>query len=275
MWAVQKCHYYVVDLLLQHGADSTIADNQGYKMIHLATFDGNAFMLLIILLRTNSSVDEPDKQGHTSLMWAAYNRLPAIVDLLLRWGASVNSVDETGFQPLHWALVKGSPPCILKLIEGGSDRFTKTSNNKTPDIVAEEMRTTRSWHRALNESGYNDDATVKRVPIPCASFIKSRGFLNKFFFLYPFLILPLVCIILSKMVIYAAIPLSFFCGFCLHWAAQQMLFWAPSNMKHLDRTVSLRLSARDQILTFLAISSRSLRGICILGWSALDCICVA
>ena len=239
MWAVQKCHYYVVNLLLRYGADPSIADNQGYKMIHLATFDGNAFMLLIILLHTSTSVDEPDRQGHTSLMWAAYNRLPAIVDLLLQWGASVSVVDDTGFQPLHWALVKGSPPCILKLIEARADRFAKTSNGKTPEVVAEEMRTLRSWHRALNESGFNDDATVKKVPIPYTSFIKTRGFLNRFFFLCPFLILPLILAIVSKMVIYAAIPFSLFCGFCLQFAAQQVLHWAPSDMKHLYRTVSL------------------------------------
>ncbi|KAL9603934.1 MAG: hypothetical protein Q9219_000872 [cf. Caloplaca sp. 3 TL-2023] len=150
-WAVQRCHYYTVHLLLQHGADPTIADGQGYKMIHLATFDGNAFMLLIILLHPSVSIDEPDAQGHTALMWAAYNRLPTIVDLLLRFGAGINAVDETGFTPLHWALVRGSPQCIAKLLENGADRFAETSTNKTPAVVAEEMKTSRAWHRALQE----------------------------------------------------------------------------------------------------------------------------
>ncbi|KAL8719210.1 MAG: hypothetical protein Q9225_003764 [Loekoesia sp. 1 TL-2023] len=235
-WAVQRCHYYTVHLLLQHGADPTIADGQGYKMIHLATFDGNAFMLLIILLHPSVSIDEPDAQGHTALMWAAYNRLPAIVDLLLRFGASINAVDETGFTSLHWALVRGSPQCVARLLENGADRFAVTSTNKTPSIVAEEMKTTRAWHRALQESGYNDDGTIKRLPVPYISFIKNRGFLNKFFFLCPFPVLLLVFTILSRMVIYAAIPLSFFCAYCLQWAAQQVLLWAPSDMKHLQRT---------------------------------------
>ncbi|KAL8949190.1 MAG: hypothetical protein Q9222_004685 [Ikaeria aurantiellina] len=235
-WAVQKCHYYTVSLLLQHGADPNIPDGQGYKMVHLATFDGNVFMLLIILLQPGTSVDEPDAQGHTALMWAAYNRLPTIVELLLRFGASVNAIDETGFTPLHWALVRGSPPCILKLIESRSDLFAKTLNNKTPAIVAEEMRTNRAWHRALNEAGFDDDANVKKLPIPYISFIKSRKFVNYFYFFCPFVGLVLVFGILSNMVIFAAIPLSFFCAFCLQWAAQQVLRWAPSDMKHLQRT---------------------------------------
>ena len=219
-------------------------------MIHLATFDGNAFMLLIILLHPNVSVDEPDAQGHTALMWAAYNRLPAVVDLLLRWGASIHAVDETGFTPLHWALVRGSPQCILKLLQNGADRFAVTSTNKTPSIVAEEMGQTRPWHRALQESGFNDDAKIKRLPIPYTSFIKTRGFLNKFFFLCPFIVLLLVFTILSRMVIYAAIPLSFFCAYCLQWAAQQVLLWAPSDMRHLHRTVSqVRIIMKKRDLT--------------------------
>ncbi|KAL8782233.1 MAG: hypothetical protein Q9213_005563 [Squamulea squamosa] len=235
-WAVQRCHYYALSLLLAHGADPNIADAGGYKMIHLATFDGNAFMLLLVLLHPGAAIDDRDAQGHTALMWAAYNRLPAIMDLLLRFGASISVTDDTGFQPLHWALVRGSPPCILKLLENGADRFAVTSSAKTPATVAKEMKTTQAWHRALKESGFNDDATVKQLPFPYISFIKSRGFLNKFFFFCPFPVLLVVFLILSNMVIYAAVPIAFFCAYTLQWAAQQVLLWAPSDMKHIQNT---------------------------------------
>ncbi|KAI4279235.1 MAG: hypothetical protein L6R38_005087 [Xanthoria sp. 2 TBL-2021] len=215
-WAVQKCNYYLVNLLLEHGADPNIADADGYKLIHLATFDGNAFMLLLILLHPSVAIDERDAQGHTALMWAAYNRLPAIVDLLLRFGAGISVTDETGFQPLHWALVRGSPPCILKLLENGADRFAVTSTHKTPATVAEEMKTTQAWHRALMESGFDDDATVKQLPLPHMSFVKTRAFLTNFFFL--------------------SVPIAFFSAYCLQRVAQQVLLWAPSDMKHLQRT---------------------------------------
>ncbi|KAI4278637.1 MAG: hypothetical protein LQ337_000877 [Flavoplaca oasis] len=235
-WAVQKCNYYLVNLLLEYGANPNIADADGYKLIHLATFDGNAFMLLLILLHPSVAIDERDAQGHTALMWAAYNRLPAIVDLLLRFGASISVTDDTGFQPLHWALVRGSSPCILKLLENGADRFAVTSTDKTPATIAEEMKTTQAWHRALRESGFDHDATVKQLPLPYMSFIKAKAFLNNFFFLCPFLVLLLVFTILSSMVIYAAVPIAFFSAYCLQWAAQQVLLWAPSDMKRLQRT---------------------------------------
>ncbi|KAI4253144.1 MAG: hypothetical protein LQ352_003880, partial [Teloschistes flavicans] len=266
-WAVQKCHYYTVNLLLRYGADPNIADGQGYKMIHLATFDGNAFMLLIILLHPQVSVDELDAQGHTALMWAAYNRLPSILELLLRFGASAHAVDETGFAPLHWALVRGSPPCILKLLQNGADRFAATSTGKTPAVVADEMKTSRAWHRALDESGYNDDATVKQLPIPYISFIKNRSFLNKFFFLVPFPVLLVVFTILSRMVIFAAIPIAFFCAYCLQWAAQQVLLWAPSDMKHLQRTLGSRSQQKavvDELLSLWKLDDENFCTTCLL-----------
>lgn len=238
MWAAQRCHYYIVNLLLKNGANPLITDVQGYNILHLATIDGNVF-LLVLLLHQNIPIDEPDLQGHTSLMWAAYKGYSACVDLFLQWGASVSVTDRQGFTALHWALVKGSPVCIQKLLEHGSDRFVETTTGRSPALVAEDMGSVGAWHRALRESGFRTDGTVKASPLPYTSFIKSPRFLNKFFFLCPFAVLLLVFSILSSMVVYAAVPLTIFCAYSLQWVAQQVLLWAPSDMKHLHRTVSL------------------------------------
>jgi len=71
MWAAQRCNYYVVNLLLQYGADPLLTDVQGYNILHLATIDGNAF-LLVLLLHQEIPVDVMDPHGQTGLMWAAY-----------------------------------------------------------------------------------------------------------------------------------------------------------------------------------------------------------
>jgi len=236
IWAAHRCHYYIVNLLLQNGADPLLTDANGYTILSLATFDGNVF-LLTLLLHQNIPIDGPDRQGHTCLMWAAYKGYPACVDLFLQWGANVSSTDETGFTALHWALVKGSQACIQKLVEYGSDRFAITSTGKTPALVAEEMGSTRAWHRALGELGFNEDGSAKQLPLPYTSFIKNRGFLSRFFFLFPFGLLFLIFAILSKAVIFISIPLTIFLAYILQWAAQQVLLWAPSDMKHLHRTV--------------------------------------
>ncbi|KAK0118733.1 palmitoyltransferase akr1 [Cadophora gregata f. sp. sojae] len=237
MWAAQRCHYYTVHLLLEHGADPLVTDVQGYNILHLATFEGNIF-LLVLLLHQNINVDIPDFQGHTCLMWAAYKGYPACVDLFLRWGADVHSTDETGFTSLHWALVKGSQGCIQKLVEYGSDRFAETSTGKTPAITAEEMKTQRMWHRALKECGYDEDAMPRSPEFPMSSWLlkDKRGFMNKFFFFWPFLIIWTMVMISSHMVVFAGLPLALLSGYTMQWVALQLMEYAPSDMRHIHKT---------------------------------------
>ncbi|KAL8831826.1 MAG: hypothetical protein Q9191_000650 [Dirinaria sp. TL-2023a] len=237
MWAAQRCHYYVVALCVQRGADVLITDAQGYNILHLATFDGNVF-LLTYLLHQNISVDAPDVQGHTCLMWAAYKGYPAVVDLFLRWDANIHSVDEEGFTALHWALVKGNSACIQKLVEYGCNRFAETNSGKTPAVTAEEMGSTKAWHRSLKECGFRDDGTPKKPPLPFAPIFKSRNFHNRFYFLLPFLLLLVIFVIFSRVIIFAAVVLSAFIAYTVQYFVQQMMQWAPSDMKHIQRTVS-------------------------------------
>lgn len=242
MWAAQRCHYYTVHLLLQYGADPLITDVQGYNILHLATFEGNIF-LLVLLLHQNIQVDVPDTHGHTCLMWAAYKGYPACVDLFLRWGADVHATDETGFTALHWALVKGSTGCIQKLVEYGSDRFAKASSGKTPAVMAEEMKTTHAWHKALTECGYNEDGTTMGFDFPLSSYLMKdkRGVMTKFFFFMPFLVIWSMIMIMSYMVVYAGIPLGLFAGYSLQWAAMQVMQYAPADMRHIHKTVRSHL----------------------------------
>lgn len=221
MWAAQRCHYYIVNLLLQHGADPLVTDVQGYNILHLATIDGNAFLLLLLLFQ-EIPVDVVDQQGHTGLMWAAYKGYPACVDLFLRWGANVNAADEGGLAPLHWALVKGSVPCIEKLLEYGADKFAKTRDGKTPSTVAHEMNSTRQWHRALDECGFDTDGTEKHQPLGLTKFVRNKKMMSRFFFLWPFLVVFVGIYILSHMPIFAAVPIGAFAVFCLQWVAQQL-----------------------------------------------------
>ncbi|KAL1984855.1 hypothetical protein VTN96DRAFT_8610 [Rasamsonia emersonii] len=235
MWAAQRCHYYIVDLLLQRGADPLLTDVQGYNILHLATIDGNAF-LLALLLHQGIPVDVTDPQGHTGLMWAAYKGFPACVDLFLRWGANVNATDEGGLTPLHWALVKGSHPCIQKIVEYGADRFAKTRDGKTPATVAAEMRTTRIWHRALNDCGYDKDGNLKVLPLGLTMFVHSKSALSKFFFLWPFFTVFAIIWILSHLVIYLSVPIAALGVYGLQWVAQQVANNGPGEFRVLHRT---------------------------------------
>ena len=236
MWAAQRCHYYVVNLLLQHGADPLLTDVQGYNILHLATIDGNAF-LLVLLLHQEIPVDVVDQQGHTGLMWAAYKGYQTCVDLFLRWGANANAIDESGLAPIHWALVKGSLPCILKLLEYGADRFAKTGDGKGPATVAGEMNTLRVWYRALDEFGYDFDGNLRILPFGLTSYARNKNVMSKFFFLWPFVVVFAAVWILSSMAIYAALPMMLVSVFALHWVAQKIASRGPSEFRILQKTV--------------------------------------
>ena len=237
MWAAQRCNYYVVNLLLEWGADPLLTDVQGYNILHLATFDGNVF-LLILLLHHNIPIDTPDLQGHTSLMWAAYKGYPACVDLFLRWGANVSATDDNGFMALHWALVKGSLGCVQKLIEYGADRFAETSDGKRPATVATEMKSVGVWRRALNGCGFNGDGHSKKFPLPVGASLMTSTALNRFYFLYPFFQIPILIYILSTSSVYVSIPLAIALGYVSQFAAQKLLNYAPLDMQYLHKTVS-------------------------------------
>ncbi|KAL1858979.1 palmitoyltransferase akr1 [Diaporthe australafricana] len=236
-WAAQRCHYYTVHLLLQHGADPLVTDAQGYNTLHISTFNGNV-LLLTLLLHTGIPVDVLDSYGHTGLMWAAYKGFPACVDVYLRWGASVHAKDESGFTALHWALVKGSPGCVQKLIEYGADRFAKTETGKTPAITAEELKTLPAWHRALKECGYDEDGHLITPSFPGASYLVKdrRGFVTKFTFLWPLLMVWSMMGVMAGFPVFAGVPIALAVGFVLLEVAKRVLTFAPPNMRDFQRT---------------------------------------
>lgn len=236
-WAAQRCHYYTVHLLLQHGADPLVTDAQGYNTLHISTFNGNV-LLLTLLLHTGIPVDVLDSYGHTGLMWAAYKGFPACVDVYLRWGASVHAKDESGFTALHWALVKGSPGCVQKLIEYGADRFAKTETGKTPAITAEELKTLPAWHRALKECGYDEDGHLITPSFPGASYLVKdrRGFVTKFTFLFPLLIVWSMLGIMASFPVFAGVPIALAVGYVFQEVAKRVLTFAPPDMRQFQRT---------------------------------------
>ncbi|KAK4135542.1 ankyrin [Trichocladium antarcticum] len=236
-WAAQRCHYYTVHLLLQHGADPLITDAQGYNTLHISTFNGN-LLLIILLLHQGIPVDVEDAYGHTGLMWSAYKGFPACVDVFLRWGASVHAKDEQGFTALHWALVKGSAGCIQKVIEYGADRFAKTTTGKTPSITARELNTAAAWHKALYECGYDEEGNPIIPSWPGATYLLKdrRGFTTKFFFLWPFVLVWVVLVIFAGMPVYAGFPIGLLAAYTIQWVGRQVLAYAPPDMRQFEKT---------------------------------------
>ncbi|KAH9876865.1 hypothetical protein IAQ61_002226 [Plenodomus lingam] len=231
LWAAKRCNYYVVNLLLDHGADPLLTDDQGFNLLHSATLDGNVYQL-VLLLHQDIPVDIPDPQSHTPLMWAAYKGYSSCVHLFLRWGANVYATDDQGFTALHWALVKGSQGSIQKLLEYGADRFAKNNDGKTPAVTAEEMNTVRQWHRALSEAGFDRNGNPKAFPIPGVK--DTRWFLSRFIFFLPFVIVFQALFLVSHYPAFVGMPAALIIAYVLQLGAHKLLQWGPSNMRNLE-----------------------------------------
>ena len=158
------------------------------------------------------------------------------------------ATDDQGFTALHWALVKGSQGSIQKLLEYGADRFAKNNDGKTPAVTAEEMNTTRQWHRALSEAGYNKDGSAKDFPVPGVK--DTRWFISRAIFFLPFFIVLQAVYLISHYPVYVGIPLAFAIAYGFQWAAQYLLRWAPSNMRNIHHTVSYRSWPCNILLKF-------------------------
>lgn len=168
-WAARNGHLYVIQTLLSHGADPTLCDAQGFNTLHLIVHS-SAVMPLVLLLQhpafaTIDSLDYPDSQGHTPLMWAAYQGDAISVDLLLAHGADVHKHDAAGLTPMHWAVVKGNRLCIRKLAVTGADLWAKEEGGKTPRDLAVELKSIGAYSKALSDVGFEEDGRKRTRPL--------------------------------------------------------------------------------------------------------------
>ncbi|KAI9292506.1 zf-DHHC-domain-containing protein [Neoconidiobolus thromboides FSU 785] len=193
-------------ILIESGADVTLKDTQGFNIVHLSIHSFNLPSLIYSLSFTQIEIDEPDAQGHTPLMWAAYQGFPAAVKILLKNGADVHKRDQTLFTPLHWAVVKGSREIITELILSGSDLKATDDQGKAPKDIANNSKTTVGWELALKLAN------------------RSAKTLDKFHFTLSVKRTKQLLIILPLL----AMPLFFFTFITLPWAIAILFFLIES-----------------------------------------------
>lgn len=162
-WAARRGHAHVMSLLLSHGADPLARDAQGFHALHLATHSHQVLAVLYLLqvdaFRTPANLDSRDPQGHTALMWAAFQGDALSVDVLLRHGANVHCQDVDGLTPLHWAVVHGSAPCIERLVTAGADLGVRENKGQTPHALGRELGSHAAFHRAMAALRLHPDGT--------------------------------------------------------------------------------------------------------------------
>ncbi|CAO1631791.1 unnamed protein product [Parajaminaea phylloscopi] len=248
-WAARNGNLFVMHLLLQNGADPTICDSQGFNTLHLTTHSSAVMPLLLVLSQpafgTSQQLDHPDTEGHTPLMWAAYQGDAISVSLLLSYGSNIHASDVAGLTPLHWAVVKGNRLCIRKLLEAGSDCSAKDNSGKTPRDMGVELKSHPSYAKACMDCALEEDGRRKKRPLNDRS--SSLAIL-----LLPLPTLYVIFSIFALFPWYTACPLAAAAFFGMHHLATRVI---------LDPNKSDSLKSSNYFLGIVANS------VVLVGWS--------
>jgi beta-lactamase regulating signal transducer with metallopeptidase domain/ankyrin repeat protein len=110
------CTASMCKMLIDKGADIHAQDDRGWTSLH---YDSNWARLSAVkfLIANGADIEARDKQGRTPIMLASTNAKRTIIDYLLNHKANISSKDDQGRTPLHWAVIKNKDE-IRELLNG-------------------------------------------------------------------------------------------------------------------------------------------------------------
>lgn len=140
--AARYGHAQAVQELIEHGANTNIADNSGNTALHLIAnaacqeASSNRIVDLLVANKANINAENNRKQSPLLYAWEMLNQV--IIERLLIKKANPNSVDETGFTLLIKAVQINNLAVASLAVEYGADRSFKTKGETqtTPLLTA-------------------------------------------------------------------------------------------------------------------------------------------
>ncbi|OAQ89061.1 ankyrin repeat domain-containing protein 52 [Purpureocillium lilacinum] len=121
----------VVDILLEKGADITIASNSGWTPMDVASYSGHAEVVKL-LLEKGADITIADNNGRTPVHSASRNGHVKVVKLLLEKGAAIAIAGNNGRTPVHSASLNGHAEVVKLLLEKGADITIADNDGWTP-----------------------------------------------------------------------------------------------------------------------------------------------
>lgn len=122
--AVGEGNLYIVELLLEAGADANRQNNSGESLLHLAARQRKPHMV-DTLLKHGADYNVRNRNGETPLICAIKSKNAKkgsveIVELLLEYKAEVDCTDIWGNSALYYAAESGSNAIVEMLLEAGA-----------------------------------------------------------------------------------------------------------------------------------------------------------
>lgn len=135
MECFSKCNYFVIDFLIQNGADLEEKDIQGETALSLACISGQ-YDLAKLLIEKGADVNTKNKFGKTPLIVACECGNSNITELLIDKGANLDIRDPKGQTPLIIAIEKKLNNIINLLIDGGANLDIQNPIGETALTIA-------------------------------------------------------------------------------------------------------------------------------------------
>lgn len=120
----------MVQLLIAHGADPTLKDNQGATALHYAVTSSDALKIIPQLLAKGADINARAQGWSQETPFMAAKKLffqhnanygAKVMQLLAKNGADINVADEIGYTVLISAVVNDKPELVRLMIELGAD----------------------------------------------------------------------------------------------------------------------------------------------------------
>lgn len=189
-YASQKGARDIVKVLIENGADVSLANNQSMTPLHAASKTGNK-EIITILTKAGADINTTDKEGKTPLIYAVSAGKSEVTRQLLTLGADktvkdnnnhnaldyatsgglrdiialltdeteMNQKDNYGNTPLHQAVAAGQSEVVIALLNQSKDNINELNDNGESPLILASMNANIHLVELLLEKGA--DANLK------------------------------------------------------------------------------------------------------------------
>ena len=125
----------MINVLIDHAADTEIALMNGLKAIMIASLMGHT-KAVQCLLNAQADIHAIDQKGRTALMYASANNHSETIKLLLNKGADIHATNHEGRTALMWACENGHTETVKLLLDKGAKIHALDNGGRTALMIA-------------------------------------------------------------------------------------------------------------------------------------------